>query len=202
MDFLTTFAILNCFASPVFLCAALFALYLYAKNRLRADKEKKRYDARIATISRTGLNAVRETWFQEIQTMTYASELEVESKFVYPMMRFLGYSPNDLRMRVEAVVRVGRADIKGISDWVVYKDNKPFIVIEAKIPQQGLDDNVQEQARSYCFAMNVQLYVLANGKEAKLYQRGVGFDELAFQSTTADLPMKWGELYDLIGVSK
>lgn len=147
------------------------------------------------------MNAVRESWFTEIQIATYASELEVEIKYIYPMMRFLGYGLQDIRMRVEVIVRVGRNDVRGIADWVVYKDSHPMIVVEAKAVQQGLDANVQEQARSYCFALNVPMYLLTNGREVKLYKRGVGFDELVFHATTSELPAKWGDLYDLIGIS-
>lgn len=201
MDIFSTIAIISCFATPIFFLSTVGFIYLYVKNRLESGKEKKKLETRIVTISRTGLNAVRESWFAEIQNATYASELEVETKYIYPMMRFLGYGLQDIRMRVEAIVRVGRADVRGIADWVVYKDSHPMIVVEAKAVQQGLDVNVQEQARSYCFALNVPMYLLTNGREIKLYKRGVGFDELVFRATTAELPGKWGELYGLIGVS-
>lgn len=200
MDIIATVAIINCFASPVFLLSAFWLLYLYIKKRYDAEKEKKKFETKILTISRTGLNAVRERWFEEIQSATYASELEIEAKYVYPMMRFLGYELQDLRMRVDVIVRVGRNDVKGIADWVVYKDSHPMIVIEAKAMQQGLDVNVQEQARSYCFALNVPMYILTNGREIMLYKRGVGFDELVFRANTSELSQKWGMLYELIGV--
>jgi len=165
------------------------------------DKTIKRLEGRISSISRTSMNAVRESWFEEIKYLEYASELEVETKFIYPLMRYLGYKPGDLRMRVDVIVRVGRADIKGISDWVVYEKDSPKIVIEAKADGQWLDGSAQEQARSYCFALNVPMYILANGKEVKLFTRGVEGDTLIFQSGAAELQAKWGELYDIIGVS-
>ncbi len=201
MDILATVAILNCFVSPVLAIAAFWFLYLYFKKNADSGRKIKRLENRIASISRTSMNAVREGWFEEIKALEYASELEVESKFVYPMMRYLGYGPKDLRMRIDVTVRVGRADIKGISDWVVFQNEIPKIVIEAKAEGQWLDSQVQEQARSYCFAMNAPMYILANGKEIKLYVRSVEKDQLVFQSQAAELSQKWGELYELIGVS-
>lgn len=200
MDFIATLAVLNCFFSPLLLLGVVWLLYVYIKHRYDTQSTSKKLEAKIASISRTSMNAVRESWFEEIKNLEYASELEVESKFVYPMMRYLGYPAKALRMRVEVVIRVGRSDIKGIADWVVYEADKPKIVIEAKADSQWLDNQVQEQARSYCFALNVPMYILANGKEIKVYLRGVGSDELVFHSHVADLSQKWGELYELIGV--
>ena len=175
-------------------------LYVYVKLRFDTQNAIKKLEARIASISRTSMNAVRESWFEEIKNIEYASELEVETKFIYPMMRYLGYAAKALKMRVEVIVRVGRADVRGVADWVVYDANRPKIVVEAKSDCQWLDSQTQEQARSYCFALNVPMYILANGKEVKVYFRGVGSDELVFQSSAAELSQKWGELYELIGV--
>lgn len=201
MDFIASIAILNCFISPVFFIAVIWLVYLYFSKRMDAEKSIKRLEGRISSISRTSMNAVRESWFDEIKSLEYGSELEVEAKFVYPLMRYLGYKPGNLRMRVDVTVRVGRADVRGISDWVVYENETPKIVIEAKADGQWLDSQVQDQARSYCFALNVPMYILANGKEMKLFSRGVEGDKLIFHSGAAELPAKWGELYELIGVS-
>lgn len=200
MEALAGLAVVNCFISPL-LFIALLALGIVFFRYFRQTSERlKVMTGKIGIISRTAQNAMRETWFHEIRTNQYASELEVETKFIYPLMRYLGYSAQDLRMRAPAVVRVGRQNINGEADWVVTRDNKPVMVIEAKNQYQPLDAEVREQARSYCFAFGVPKYVLTNGRELQVHQRGVESDLMIFECGVNDLYQKWNELHRLIGV--
>ena len=201
MEILSTIAILSCFASPALLIFGFYMIYLYAVQKSKLEAYRKHFENKISVISSTAQNAVRETWFNEIQNHDYSSELEVESKFVYPLMRHLGYSPADLRMRVSVEVRVGRQPVTGIADWVVYREGKPIIVIEAKEKRQDLNSLVQDQARSYCFALNCPSYVLTNGRQVQVFRRGVDSDIMVFSSLTSDLPSKWPDLHRLIGLS-
>lgn len=200
MDVLAWLAVVNCFISP-FLFVALLALTVFFFRHYRQTGDRlKMMAGKIGIISRTAQNATRETWFGELGSMNYASELEVEAKFIYPMMRHLGYSAEDLRMRAPAVVRVGRQNVNGEADWIVTRDGKPVMVIEAKNQAQPLDTDVREQARSYCFAFGAPKYILTNGRELQVFQRGVESDMLVFDCKVDALYQKWNELYRLIGV--
>lgn len=200
MDTFSALVVLNCFVSPVLFFLLVWAGYLYIRKRIEASREKERLENKLSVVSRTAQNAVRETWFEEISDAKYFSELEVETKFVYPLMRFLGYKMRDLRMRVTGTIRVGRQGVAGVADWIVFQNDKPAIVIEVKSPSEKLDNYAQEQARSYCFALNLPTYILVNGKEIKVYRRGVESDMLVFESPVGDLSAKWTDLRMLIGV--
>ncbi len=202
MDFksiLSLVVVISCIASPVLVALCGWLGFLFFSQRSKDRREIQKLESRVAVISRTALNAMREDWFVEIQTPTYISELEVESKFVYPMMRYLGYPAADLRMRVMVDIRVGRQNMNGIADWVVYKKDVPYMVIEAKEKNQPLNTDAKEQARSYCFALNAPLYMLTNGRQVQLFRRGVDSDMMIFNSDVAKLPDNWSELYRVIG---
>lgn len=199
MELLTIVLILGCLSSPILLLILAAIGYYFFRFYKNTEAEKKRLSTRIETLSTTAQNATRELWFKEIQGYQYNSELEVETKFVYPMVRHLGYGSNEFKMRVSVVVRVGRQDVNGIADSVLYRDGAPVLVIEAKEARQDLNREVQDQARSYCFALNVPTYMLVNGREIKLYKRGVDSDLLIFQATTSELAERWSKLKELIG---
>ncbi len=202
MDFksiLSFLVVISCISSPVLVALCGWLGFLFFSERSKKGREIQKLEARVAVISRTALNAMREDWFVEIQTPTYVSELEVESKFVYPMMRYLGYQAVDLRMRVTVDIRVGRQNVNGIADWVVYKKDIPYMIIEAKEKNQPLNSDAKEQARSYCFALNAPLYMLTNGRSIQVYRRGVDSDMMIFNSDIEKLPDNWPELYRLIG---
>lgn len=200
MDFLAILAVVNCFISPVLFSVLVWLAYTYFQYRSTSHQDKVKLENRIALITRTSLNAVREAWFEEIRKENYANELEVEVKFVYPLIRYLGYSPSDLRIRVPMLIRAGRNDVQGTADSVLYRDSQPVIVIEVKAPGVPLNENAKLQARSYCLALKVSTYILINGKSIFIYRRGLDSDEKIFESSVEQLPSKWSELYELIGV--
>lgn len=199
MELLPIVIILGCLFSPVLLLIIAAIGFYFFKFYRSAEAEKKRLSTRIETLSTTAQNATRELWLKEIPGYQYNSELEVETKFVYPMVRHLGYTSNEFKMRVSVSVRVGRQDVNGIADSVLYRDKTPVLVIEAKEAKQDLNREVQDQARSYCFALNVPAYMLVNGREIKLYKRGVDSDLLIFQATASELAERWSKLKELIG---
>ena len=201
MEFLSVIAAVSCIVSPILFVFCAWLGFMYFKARAAADNARKRYENKISIISRTAQNAVREVWFEEVKNAHFfGNELEVELKLVYPMMRYLGYTPDELKMRVNVDIRVGRQNVTGIADWVVYRGGKPVMVIEAKEKGQGLSVAVQEQARSYCFALNCPSYLLTNGRLIQVYKRGLDSDLLMFQCEVVELSDKWPKLYEMIGV--
>lgn len=201
MDVFSIFLFIYCLISPLFLVGACWLAYALLMEKKRARTKEKELIEKIEIISQSALIATREIWLDNILSQDFNSELEVEAKFIYPMMNYLGYSMQSLKMRLPIIVKVGRQDVQGYADWVAYKDNKPYIIVEAKEKNQQLNDAVKQQARSYCFALNAPLYLITNGKEILVYRRGVESDQLICHSSTADLKLKWSHLFDLIGVA-
>lgn len=200
MEAFAAIAVVNCFISPILFIALIALGYFFFKNYSQWRNEKTHFSERVRLLTRTTQNAAREIWFLELENNQYNNELEVEAKFLFPLMRYLGYKANDLRMRVPTTIRVGRQDANGVADWVAYQNDKPVLVLETKEPRQALTQEVQAQARSYCFAMNVPAYLLTNGKEIQVYKRGVESDLLVFQCETAHLSSKWGDLRRVAGI--
>ncbi|MFZ6027289.1 MAG: type I restriction enzyme HsdR N-terminal domain-containing protein [Chloroflexota bacterium] len=147
----------------------------------------------------------RNHWIQILPKMNYRNEIEVEVKFIQPLLDYLGYKPNEYCLRYPVTIQVGRQQNKGSADWVVgRKNSNEFVVnfvIEAKEPNQQLDEYVKGQARSYTFALNAPIYVLTNGQKIQVYQRGVQVDECVFDCDVENLSDQWENLEKIIGVS-
>jgi hypothetical protein len=212
-------AAIFCISSPIFLLTTIFlGVSLFTqKKKHEASRESERkvfierkqlleakirdLNNRISLLSSDAFSGLRLQWFDEIAHANYNSEVEVEIKFVYLFMRFLGYEISDLKTRVSIGVPVGRQKVAGIADWVVFKNQteKPFLVIEAKEQSQKLNNAVQEQARSYAYALNAPYYMLTNGKEIIVFERKVDDDMCLFSLSVNNLPNQWQVIEQAIG---
>lgn len=196
----SVFLIACCFSSPAFfLAGGLLWRLLTERNKMKAEQQALK--SQIDKVSTDAFLAVRNEWFLEIADANYNSELEVEVKFVYLLMRFLGYGINDLKMRVSVEVQVGRQRASGIADWVVYNEKmgKPFLVIEAKEPNQLLTSAVQEQARSYAYGLSAPLYMVTNGKEVRIYERKIDSDLEVISFLTKEIAQNWYQMEQIVG---
>ncbi len=198
-EILAIAALVGCASAPVFLIVAGYLLYTMFRNNQRTKAETSRLEERIKTLSNTWRNISRHEWLAEIQKNEYASELEVEAKFVYPLMRHLGWKADDLKMRPPTAIRVGREDVRAIPDWVVCVEGKPVMVIEVKNKYEAVAIDAQKQARSYCYGLNVTKYMLTNGRSIQVYERGLDSDQLLFETTIEDLPANWRKLSEVAG---
>jgi len=140
-------------------------------------------------------------WFDEISNADYKSEKEVETKFIYPLIRFLGYEFNDIHMQHSMKVPIGRQTVPAIADFIIDnpKTNEPFIVIEAKITTQKLDLDVQNQARSYAFTVNALYYLITNGIALSLYKRDVSQDIRLIAIDIKNIQQHWEKLDSVLG---
>lgn len=83
------------------------------------------------------------------------SEQDAETKVIVPALQELGYDETDpkkhvlVRFRHPIVVNQGRERKTIFSDIVVFVNETPLIVIDAKNPRQYLTDNDREQVISY-----------------------------------------------------
>ncbi len=198
-EILAIAALVGCASAPVLLIVAGYLSYRMFQDTQKAKEETSRLEARIKTLSNTWRNISRHEWFAEIRKNEYASELEVEAKFVYPLMRHLGWEADDLKMRMPTTIRVGREDVRAIADWVVCVEGKPVMVIEVKNKYEAVAIDAQKQARSYCYGLNVTKYMLTNGREIQVYERGLDSDQLLFDTTIEDLPANWRKLSEVAG---
>jgi hypothetical protein len=143
--------------------------------------------------------AERNEWFKRILSLSFKNEVEVEVKFVHPLLHFLGFKEDEYEMRVPTNVHAGRQVMTAEADWVVYAQNfseakRPVFVIEVKRSSQILDSSVIEQARSYAFALNTVAYMVTNGKGIRVFERGVPEDKPVMAFKIAELPEKWTTL--------
>lgn len=198
-EILAIAALVGCASAPVILIIACAMVYRMFREHLKTKAETRRLEARIKTLSNTSRNISRHEWFAEIRKNEYASELEVEAKFVYPLMRHLGWEADDLKMRMPTTIRVGREDVRAIADWVVCVEGKPVMVIEVKNKYEAVAIDAQKQARSYCYGLNVTKYMLTNGRSIQVYERGLDSDQLLFDTTNEDLPANWRKLSEVAG---
>jgi type I restriction enzyme M protein len=107
-----------------------------------------------------------------------SNEASVETWFVNPLLELLGYVASDIKLKTSIdSIRVGqgRKKIPYKPDYIVSVDGLPVIVIDAKTPDEDIDNWVS-QCSSYCLEINklfngfnpVKYFVLTNGILTKL----------------------------------
>lgn len=169
------------------------------------DSERLELDRFIANLRSEYAQKPISEWFEEAHAGIYRNEIEVETKFVYPMLRNLGYKNENLEVRYPISIQVGRNTNRGEADWVVWNaregtpGRKVLFVVEAKAPSQALTTEVIYQTRSYAFALNAPNYVCTNGRQILIFRRGVQEDICALDCTAKELPQYWEAIQDLIG---
>lgn len=140
-----------------------------------------------------------EEWFKEIRQASYRNEIEVEVKFIYPLVQHLGYKGSDIDIRVPVDIQVGRNSNRGEADWVLWgrsstETRHAHAVIEAKAPYQDLNTDVQAQSRSYAFALNAPIYLNTNGRRLQIFHRGIQNDKCVVDCEVKDMASKWTEI--------
>ena len=175
-------------------------------NRAREQTFKaalKDRNRRIEELEDNALRALRASWLTSSSNARYGNEIEVEVKFVQPLLQFLGYHANAYEVRRRVKFQMGRQQYAGEADWVIWSGpdrRQARIVIEVKGPKTRLDGAVQAQARSYAFALNAPLYVLTNGQRLQVYKRGVEGDLCIVGCGVDELQERWTEVEEILGV--
>lgn len=95
------------------------------------------------------------------------SESDVESKVIIPLMKQIGLieKDSDYALQVPVQITSGRDTSTKFADIVIKKDEKNFVVIEAKNKDEILDDDEVRQLDSYAMWLNAPYGILCNGKE-------------------------------------
>jgi type I restriction enzyme M protein len=139
---------------------------------------KKAKDGRlrptILDVLETGV--VRNIWCK-LDDLT--NEAAVEQFFVSRLLaEGLGYADAQIKPKTsldKLIVARGNKKIKYKPDYVLMVGDQPRCVIDAKAPDESLDDWI-EQCSGYCLALNrrfetnpVRFFILSNGKATRLY---------------------------------
>ena len=107
------------------------------------------------------------------------NEASVERCFVNRLLKYLGYEDEDIQTK-ESIGKIKIGTGSKIShykpDYVVSINNTPVLVIDAKSPDEDLN-NWTHQCVSYCIEINrkfhnnpVQYFILTNGLKTILYR--------------------------------
>ena len=156
-----------------------------------------------AAYSQSAGELLRQQWIADLPFVDYRNEIEVEIKFIAPLVTFLGFTPEQIDIRVPITVQIGRQTTNGQADWVLWAPGRraPIAVIEAKGPTETLGASVLGQARSYAFALNAPLMVLTNGRQLDIYRRGVQSDQRIVTATIDTLAKQWPNIVAAFGQS-
>lgn len=94
------------------------------------------------------------------------TEDDVENKFLQELFtKELGYDINkDLKWKEAVRYQEGRKKITKFADLIIYKNEKPVMIVETKKPTESVIDNIG-QVDSYSFAKEVRYSIITNGRK-------------------------------------
>jgi hypothetical protein len=190
--------------SGVLMSGALFLGYthwLLVRRREREDALRRE----IRALEEAGLADLerrqRHAWLEALRDPPWdprACEVEIEAKFILPLLTYLGYREENVQMRVRVPIQEGSTQTTIEADWVA-RDARghALVVVEAKAPGVPLGTPVTEQARSYAFRLGAPLYMTTNGVTLEIYRRGVVRDHYLFGCATRRLRDNWPQVYEI-----
>ncbi|MCK4322981.1 MAG: hypothetical protein KAW89_00525 [Armatimonadetes bacterium] len=115
------------------------------------------------TDATEGLKTVAERAADRLRQGEALNERAVEYTVVMPIVRALGWNPENLdEMRPEYAVESRKVD------WAFLKEGTPCLFLEEKAPDQNLSAH-EEQLLDYAFKQGIRLAVLTNGREWWFY---------------------------------
>ncbi|WP_104992435.1 type I restriction enzyme HsdR N-terminal domain-containing protein [Deinococcus sp. NW-56] len=147
----------------------------------------------------------QDAWFEDVQTKTFASEREVEIRFILPLLERLGYHEQDRADGFPVDIVVGVRKTRAEADFVLFDGDRRevgnvLLVVEAKRTGKRLTDHVA-QARSYAMFLHSPYYLLTNGDDLRvfLYRSPIEADVEVYNSHRNALRENFADLYRLIG---
>ena len=160
------------------------------------------HEKEIQSLKEHHIQCYPQEWIQKLPIRNYENEIEVEIKFVLPLMMYLGYSLDEMRIRVPATIPAGTQSIDGKADWVITQESEDGtrkILIEVKSPDVSLNDAVKQQARSYAFALDIPKYVITNGRQIVVFERGVENDREILNLEVEEFEQEWNTIKNILG---
>lgn len=123
------------------------------------------------------------------------NEREVESKLIISyLLPALGYDINSWRQEI----KFNRFRLDFFADAGGAVDNSNGVVLEAKHPDQNLNDHLK-QLKSYMTDLHISYGVLTNGKEIRIYQQTEKTIQLVFNCYGHGVENKIDDIRALIG---
>ena len=147
---------------------------------------------------------VIDPWFTSIASKEFASEKEVEIRFVIPLLERLGYDEDDRSdgYPVEQVVGVRKTRTE--ADFVLFdgrnrSKSSALMVVEAKAVGKNLTDHIH-QARSYAMFLGTPYFMVTNANDVRvfLYRSPIESDVEVYRSNRSDLPKTFSDLFNLV----
>ncbi|MDI9337711.1 MAG: type I restriction enzyme HsdR N-terminal domain-containing protein [Alphaproteobacteria bacterium] len=103
---------------------------------------------------------VRKKW------VVLTPEETVRQYYIHQLVYVLKYPPS--LISVEKKIKCNQKLLR--YDIVVYKERKPWILIECKSPEMSLNENVLSQVFNYNYFLKSSYLGIVNGKEAHYFQ--------------------------------
>lgn len=133
----------------------------------------------------------------------FANEADVESRFVEPLLRHLGYTNDDIVSKYPIVFQEGRKGRHHEADFAVFdgpnhSPNTSLLVVEAKGPKEELEDG-KKQGESYAANLRSPFLFLTNGHIFELWQLQLTAESsLVLSGSVSSINEKLAELEGLI----
>ncbi len=146
-----------------------------------------------------------DAWFDEIAKKEFATEKEVEIRFIVPLLERLGYTEDDRADGFPIEIIVGSKRTVTEADFVLFDGrnrsmDNALLIIEAKRTTKRVKDHVS-QARSYAMFMGTPYYMVTNGDDIMVfrYQSPLEADRQVFSGQRKTLRESFQELFGIIG---
>jgi len=186
---------------------ALVILWQYHINQEKGYQNEIKglnyqHEKKIESLKEHHIHCHPQEWIQKLDTRNYENEIEVEIKFVLPLMMYLGYSLDELRIRVPVTINAGTKSIDCTADWVITQESENGdckMLIEVKSSDVLLNDAVKQQARSYAFALDIPKYVITNGRQIVVFERGVESDREILNLYVEEFEQEWNTIKNILG---
>jgi len=131
------------------------------------------------------------------------SEADVAAVVIEPILKNLGFSPENIERNKTLKIRSGRRQYDIRPDYLMRIEGSYAWVLETKAPEQNIFDleNI-EQAHSYAVHMNINsnYFALCNGREFACYRTTAATDPtLSFK--IAEIDRHWNDLQSLLSIN-
>ncbi|MFC1489815.1 type I restriction enzyme HsdR N-terminal domain-containing protein [Candidatus Latescibacterota bacterium] len=164
------------------------------------DRQKKQVE--ITKLKDHLFHLYPEQWLRELNERFYNNETEVEIKFIMPLMMYLGYSLDEMKNRVFVSVQAGTQALPCEADWIIVPNtgnSEDRLLIEAKAPSVSLNSVVKKQAQSYAHTLGIPKYIITNGRQLIVYDRGVEHDQEILNLYVNEFAEQWDTIKEALG---
>lgn len=120
---------------------------------------------------------VQENMFCKSSDLT--NEASVEAWFVDKLIEYLGYVPDDIKLKTSLQeFKIGKGSKSALykPDYIIIIEKFPTLVIDAKNPEEDINDWTA-QCSSYCLELNkeykhnpVEYFIISNGFDTSLFK--------------------------------